>query len=137
MIELWLSTSFRTAIEETINTFMANSYAIPLFGQKSSPQHINGHFRYLNWKDCTIFFTIFWSISPYRSPKNRAFYTEYIYRWYRPPTSWVPPTQNLGRQVNVIETLEKVIDVPVVKQVEVPQALGLCGWGMGNDFMGR
>jgi hypothetical protein len=43
----------------------------------------------------------------------------------------------VGRQVNVIETLEKVIDVPVVKQVEVPQALGLCGWGMGNDFMGR
>lgn len=25
-------------------------------------------------------------------------------------------------EVNVIETLEKVIDVPVVKQVEVPQA---------------
>ena len=27
-----------------------------------------------------------------------------------------------GDEVNVIETLEKVIDVPVVKQVEVPQA---------------
>ena len=26
------------------------------------------------------------------------------------------------RQVNVIETLEKIVDVPVVKQIEVPQA---------------
>ena len=42
-------------------------------------------------------------------------------------TSWVPI---VGRQVNVIETLEKVIDVPVVKQVEVPQALGR--WWLGD-----
>ena len=31
-------------------------------------------------------------------------------------------TKNEKVEVNVIETLEKVIDVPVVKQVEVPQA---------------
>lgn len=42
-------------------------------------------------------------------------------------------------EVNVIETIEKVIDVPVVKQIEVPQAPNdgvaslFAGAGIGCD----
>ena len=42
-------------------------------------------------------------------------------------------------QVNVIETLEKVIDVPVVKQIEVPQAVGEAPdrlWGTPSFALG-
>ena len=44
-----------------------------------------------------------------------------------------------GMEVNVIETIEKVIDVPVVKQIEVPQAPNdgvaslFAGAGIGCD----
>ena len=33
-------------------------------------------------------------------------------------------------QVTVIETMEKVVEVPIVKQVEVPQAQGKPGSGV-------